>query len=99
MDSNPGSRRCPGEGNGNLLKYPCLGNLIDRGAWQATVCGVTKNWDLATKPQHIWNGTVLGGPVPEFRDRPNNTGLCEIVLKWDSVIGMIWLILFAILLG
>ena len=38
-------------------------------------------------------------PVPEFRDRPNNTGLCEIVLKWDSVIGMIWLILFAILLG
>ena len=25
--------RSPGEGNGNPLQYPCLENLIDRGAW------------------------------------------------------------------
>ena len=25
------SGRCPGEGNGNLLKYSCLGNPMDRG--------------------------------------------------------------------
>ena len=27
--------RFPGEGNGNLLQYSCLGNPMDRGAWQA----------------------------------------------------------------
>ena len=40
----PGSERYPGEGNGNPLQYYCLGNPFDRGAWQATVCGVTKSW-------------------------------------------------------
>ena len=33
----PGSGRSPGEGNGNPLKYSCLENPMDRGAWQATV--------------------------------------------------------------
>ena len=31
-------------GNGNPLQYSCLENSIDRGAWQATVHGVAKNW-------------------------------------------------------
>ena len=35
-----------GEGNGNLLQYSCLGNPIDRGAWQATVHGVPKESDV-----------------------------------------------------
>ena len=39
----PGSRRSPGEGNGKPLQYSCLGNPMDRGAWQATVKGVTKS--------------------------------------------------------
>ena len=39
----PGSGRPPGEGNGNPLQYSCLGNPMDRGAWQATVHGVTKS--------------------------------------------------------
>ena len=39
----PGSGRSPGEGNGNLLQYSCLENPMERGAWQATVHGVTKN--------------------------------------------------------
>ena len=38
-----GSERSPGEGNGNPLQYSCLGNPMDRGAWQATVPGVTKS--------------------------------------------------------
>ena len=42
MDSIPGSGRSPGEENGNLLQYSCLGNPMDRGAWQAIVHGVTK---------------------------------------------------------
>ena len=32
------------EGNGNLLQYPCLENSMDRGAWWATVHGVTNSW-------------------------------------------------------
>ena len=31
----PGSGRCRGERNGNLLQYSCLENPMDRGAWQA----------------------------------------------------------------
>ena len=37
-----GSGRSPGGGNGNPLQYSCLENPVDRGAWQATVHGVTK---------------------------------------------------------
>ena len=37
--SVPGSGRSPGEGNGNVLQYSCLGNPIDRRAWRATVHG------------------------------------------------------------
>ena len=33
----PESRRSPGEGNGNPLPYSCLGNSMDRGAWQARI--------------------------------------------------------------
>ena len=39
----PGSGRSPGEGNGNPLQYFCLGNPVDRGAWQATILGVTES--------------------------------------------------------
>ena len=41
--SLPGSGRSPGEGNGKPLQYSCLRNPIDRGAWRATVCGVTES--------------------------------------------------------
>ena len=40
----PGLGRSPGEGNGNPLQYSCLGNLMDRGSWQAIVHGVAKSW-------------------------------------------------------
>ena len=38
--SIPGSGRSSGERSGNRLQYSCLGNLMDRGAWKATVHGV-----------------------------------------------------------
>ena len=41
--SIPGLGRSPGEGNGNPLQYYCLENPMDRGAWNATVHGVTKS--------------------------------------------------------
>ena len=42
-DSIPGSRRSPGEGNGNPIQSSCLGNTMNRGAWQATVHVVAKS--------------------------------------------------------
>ena len=45
LGSIPGSGKSPGEGNGNPLHYSCMGNPMDRGAWQATVHGVTKESD------------------------------------------------------
>ena len=45
-DSVPGLERFPGEGNVNSLQYSCLGNPIDRGAWQAIVHGVTEELDM-----------------------------------------------------
>ena len=38
------SLSCIGEGNGNPLQYSCLENPKERGAWQATVHGVTTEW-------------------------------------------------------
>ena len=46
MDLIPGSGRSPEGGNGNPLQYSCLGNHMDRGAWQAAVHGVTKESDM-----------------------------------------------------
>ena len=43
VSSGPGSGRSPGEGSGNPLQYSCLENSMDRGAYRATVHGVTKS--------------------------------------------------------
>ena len=40
---SPGWGRSPGGGHGNPLQYSSLENPMDRGAWQATVHGVTKS--------------------------------------------------------
>ena len=40
LDSDPS---LPREGNGNPFQYSCLENAMDRGAWQATVYGVTES--------------------------------------------------------
>ena len=39
----PGLGRSPGGGHGTPLQYSCLENPMDRGAWQATVQGVTES--------------------------------------------------------
>ena len=41
--SIPGLGRSPGGGHGNPLQCSCLENPMDRGAWWATVHGVTKS--------------------------------------------------------
>ena len=58
MGSIPGLGRCPGGGHGNLLQYSCLENPMDRGAWRATVHGVTKSRTRlkGLRMQACWSG-------------------------------------------
>ena len=43
MGSIPWSGRSPGEGNSNPYQHSCMGNLMGRGAWWATVPGITES--------------------------------------------------------
>ena len=43
ISSIPGSERSHGGGYSNPLQYSFLENPMDRGAWQATVHGVTES--------------------------------------------------------
>ena len=42
----------PGGGNGNALQYSCLENPMGRGAWWATVHGVTEGWTRLSDQTH-----------------------------------------------
>ena len=75
MGSIPGLGRSPGEGNGSPLQYSCLGDPMDRGAWRATVHGVTKESDTTERLSNnleilhqlrVWprKFSLLSGPVP-----------------------------------
>ena len=61
VDSIPGSGRFTEGGNGNPLQYSCLGNPMDRGAWQALkrVHGITKSWTWLSD----WTTTDTGRTI------------------------------------
>ena len=70
MGSIPGSGRSPGKGNGNPLQYSGLENLMDRGAWWATVHRVTKSQtQLNAQAQGVKRGSrwILGEVVHRSR--------------------------------
>ena len=58
-----------GEGNVNPLQYSCLENPMDRGAWQATVHGVTKSqtwlrhWTIQSQANNSYLWTVMFSSV------------------------------------
>ena len=56
-----GLRRFPGGGDGNPLQHPRLENPMDRGAWRATIHGVTQSpndrSDLAC--MHFWQEQTI----------------------------------------
>ena len=56
--------RSHGERNGNPLQYTCPGNLIDRGAWWATVHGATKSWQILA----VVGGLAAHEHVPVAQD-------------------------------
>ena len=79
VGSVPGSGRSPGEGNGNPLQYSCLENPMDRGAWWATVHGVTRvRHDLATKPPPV--------PISTFVQRK----CFAHITHWHENIQLLW---------
>ena len=61
--SIPGSRRSSGGGQGNPLQYSCLEDLMDRGAWRATLRGVTE-LDM-TRLLSMHAGQERGQEAPE----------------------------------
>ena len=54
-------RRSPGGEHGNPLQYSCLENSTDRGAWQATVHGIAKNWMWLSAHMHTHTHTHTPG--------------------------------------
>ena len=60
-----GSIRSPGEGNGNSLKYSCLENPMNRGAWQATIPGIAES-DIA---EQLTIGYILHGLEDNGKDK------------------------------
>ena len=64
-----GLTRSRREGNGNLLQYSCLENPTDKGAWRATVHGVTKS-----RTQLKWLNMQHKGPwrAPSWMTRTGN---------------------------
>ena len=57
--SIPELGRSPGEGIGDPLQYSCLGNSMDRGAWQATVHGVAKESDKTEQVNNFGRGWMF----------------------------------------
>ena len=64
LGSIPGLGRSPGEGNGTPLQYSGLESAMDRGAWQATVHGVTESDTTERRSTHVRN-LEAGGALLE----------------------------------
>ena len=70
----PGSGRSPGGGHGNPLQYSCLENPVDRGAWQATVHGVTRvGYDLVTRSMYNINSLL----ILKYLEKERNYDACN----------------------
>ena len=82
LGSIPGLGRFPGGGHGYPLQYSCLENPLDRGAWWATVHGVTRvRFDLVTKPP------MLGQQTPAKSQCHNPVKVCFLFIKVHSMSG------------
>ena len=55
VSSVPWSGRSSGEGNSNPFQYSCLENPMERGVWQPTVHGVTKELEMTEQLNNNFN--------------------------------------------
>ena len=78
--SIPGLERSPGGGHGNPLQYSCLENPMDRGAWQATVHGVTKSWTCLKR--------LNPRAIAFLIIRPQCVTYC--MQPWETVLNKMW---------
>ena len=70
MGSTPESGRSPGGGNGILLQYSCLENLMDRAIWWATVHGIAESDTTDRLHTHMFPFTLTqcsSAPVSDNR--------------------------------
>ena len=70
---NPWGWRSPGEGDGNPLKYSCLKNPVDRGAWWGTVHRVAKS-QTPVKQLNIPSFRLLWTVIPFCTDKADSDG-------------------------
>ena len=66
--SIPGLGKSPGGGHGNPLQFSCLGNPMDKGAWQATAHRVAKSQTQLKQLSHAHALALRGWKV---RNPPN----------------------------
>ena len=101
LGSIPGSGRSSGEGSCYPLQYSCLENSMDRGAWRATVHGVTKSrTGLNKNDNSIFIITVLRNTAREqscfefnllffsfcpFTSRSNSDSRCGIIYSYAEM--------------
>ena len=64
--SIPGSGRLLRVGKGNQLQYSCLGNSMDRKAWQAMVHGIAETDRTEKLTWHSINNAREQGPLRNF---------------------------------
>ena len=57
--SIPGSGGSPGVGNGKPPQYSCLGNFMNKGAWQATVNGAAHRWTPLSVHIHTYTSSCV----------------------------------------
>jgi len=82
--SIPGSGRYPREGNDNTLKYPCLENFMNRGAWQAIARGLAKRWTrLSTHIHTLPCGLVVTNPPANAGDINFIPALGKFYMPWE----------------
>ena len=66
MGSIPGSRRPPGEGNGNPLQYSRLENSMHRGPWRTTIHGVAESdttEQLSVRARYLIYSIILASGI------------------------------------
>ena len=80
--SIPGLGRSPGVGNGNPFQYSCLEKSMERGAWWATVHGVTQSqthWACThPHPIKLWRLN----PIAQVKDLVLHNKWCQVQLLW-----------------